>query len=228
MDEIHIYRGVFGSHMANVIRRLKRICEFYGSKPQFICCSATIANPLELAEKIAEVLGVEAGSAVRKTAFVKCAGSCSKAKEKYTYYGVEDCSMAEQLPGKGAKGCTYGCHGYGNCVRVCEFDAIHIVDGIAYVNKDKCKACGKCVLECPRNLIEIVPYSAKHLVQCSSKDKGKDVKSVCDIGCIACKMCEKVCEFDAIKVVDNIAHIDYEKCTNCGKCAEKCPVKVIL
>lgn len=54
MDEIHIYRGVFGSHMANVIRRLKRICQFYGSKPQFICCSATIANPLELAEKIVE------------------------------------------------------------------------------------------------------------------------------------------------------------------------------
>jgi len=181
-----------------------------------------------VAEQIAGIMGVEAGTAARKTAFVKCAGSCTKAKEKYTYYGVEDCSMAEQLPGKGAKGCTYGCHGYGNCVRVCEFDAIHIVDGIAYVNKDKCKACGKCVLECPRNLIEIVPYSAKHLVQCSSKDKGKDVKSVCDIGCIACKMCEKVCEFDAIKVVDNIAHIDYEKCTNCGKCAEKCPVKVIL
>ncbi|MFW6149485.1 MAG: DEAD/DEAH box helicase, partial [Atribacterota bacterium] len=52
MDEIHIYRGVFGSHMANVIRRLKRICEFYGSRPQFICCSATIANPLEFSEKI--------------------------------------------------------------------------------------------------------------------------------------------------------------------------------
>ncbi len=54
MDEIHIYRGVFGSHMANVLRRLKRICQFYGSQPQFICCSATIANPLELAEKITE------------------------------------------------------------------------------------------------------------------------------------------------------------------------------
>lgn len=52
MDEIHIYRGVFGSHMANVIRRLKRICKFYGSNPQFICCSATIANPLEFSEKI--------------------------------------------------------------------------------------------------------------------------------------------------------------------------------
>jgi len=52
IDEIHHYRGVFGSHLANVIRRLKRICSFYGSNPQFICCSATIANPDELASRI--------------------------------------------------------------------------------------------------------------------------------------------------------------------------------
>lgn len=52
IDEIHQYTGVFGSHFANVIRRLKRICKFYGSSPQFICCSATIANPKELAEKL--------------------------------------------------------------------------------------------------------------------------------------------------------------------------------
>ncbi len=54
IDEVHHYRGVFGSHLANVVRRLKRICAFYGSKPQFIFCSATIANPKELAEKISE------------------------------------------------------------------------------------------------------------------------------------------------------------------------------
>lgn len=54
IDEIHHYRGVFGSHLTNVIRRLKRICEFYGSKPQFICCSATISNPKQLAENIIE------------------------------------------------------------------------------------------------------------------------------------------------------------------------------
>lgn len=52
IDEIHSYRGVFGSHLANVLRRLSRICKFYGSNPQFICCSATIANPKELAERI--------------------------------------------------------------------------------------------------------------------------------------------------------------------------------
>jgi DEAD/DEAH box helicase domain-containing protein len=55
IDEIHAYRGVFGSHLANVIRRLKRIARFYGSTPQFICSSATIANPVELAEKITEM-----------------------------------------------------------------------------------------------------------------------------------------------------------------------------
>ena len=52
IDELHTYRGVLGSHAANVLRRLKRICEFYGSKPLFICCSATIANPQELAEAL--------------------------------------------------------------------------------------------------------------------------------------------------------------------------------
>lgn len=52
IDEVHHYRGVFGSHLANVIRRLKRICSFYGSNPQFICCSATIANPADLAQRI--------------------------------------------------------------------------------------------------------------------------------------------------------------------------------
>ena len=52
IDELHQYRGVFGSHLANVLRRLKRLCDFYGSHPQFICCSATIGNPAELAENI--------------------------------------------------------------------------------------------------------------------------------------------------------------------------------
>lgn len=54
VDELHTYRGLFGSNLANVLRRLKRICAFYGSQPQFICASATIANPQELAEKLIE------------------------------------------------------------------------------------------------------------------------------------------------------------------------------
>src|SRR5260221_5196357 len=59
IDELHTYRGLFGSQVANVIRRLKRICAFYGSNPKFICASATIANPLELAQRLLEEENVE-------------------------------------------------------------------------------------------------------------------------------------------------------------------------
>ncbi|MCB7303806.1 RnfABCDGE type electron transport complex subunit B [Bariatricus massiliensis] len=180
-----------------------------------------------VAEKIAAIVGTEATESIRVTAFVKCAGTCDKTKQAYEYTGVEDCVMANMMQNNGPKGCTYGCLGFGNCVKACPFDALHIIDGVAVVDEEACKACGNCTYACPKGLIEMVPYEQKHRVQCSSRDKGKDVMSVCSVGCIGCKMCEKVCEFDAIKVVDNIAHIDAEKCTNCGKCAEKCPKKII-
>ena len=61
--------------------------------------------------------------------------------------------MASQMQDGGAKGCAYGCLGYGSCVDACPFDAIHIVDGIAVVDKEECKACGKCVDACPKHLI---------------------------------------------------------------------------
>ena len=176
---------------------------------------------------IAGIMGQEIVETARQVAYVKCAGTCEKTKDNYEYTGVEDCEMMAFIPGGGAKSCTYGCLGFGSCVKACPFHAIHIVDGIAVVDKEACKACGKCIATCPKHLIELVPYEQKHLVQCSSKDKGKDVMSVCSVGCIGCKMCEKVCESDAVHVVDNIAHIDPEKCTNCGKCAEKCPKKII-
>ena len=110
----------------------------------------------------------------------------------------------------------------------CQFDALSIEDGIAKVDPEKCVACGKCVATCPKSLIELVPYAAPHKVQCNSKEFGKAVKEVCSAGCIGCKMCTRVCEADAITVENNIAKIDYSKCTGCGKCAEKCPAKIIL
>jgi Na+-translocating ferredoxin:NAD+ oxidoreductase RNF subunit RnfB len=177
------------------------------------------------AENIAKVMGVTV-SAVKKVAFVKCSGDCNKAKDKFIYTGNLNCKEAVNVSG-GPKACEYGCMGLGSCVSVCEFDAIHIINNIAYVDMEKCVACGKCVLECPKNLIEIVPYNNRYKVACNSKDKGPKVKSYCSTGCIACGICERNCPVNAIKVNDFLAKVNYELCENCGICAEKCPVKVI-
>ncbi|MGF7142349.1 Na+-translocating ferredoxin:NAD+ oxidoreductase RNF subunit RnfB [Anaerotaenia torta] len=177
--------------------------------------------------KIAEILGTAIEETERKVAYVRCMGTCDKTQVKYEYYGVRDCNKAAAVPGRGNKKCTYGCMGFGSCVRVCAFDAIHIIGGIAVVDKEKCTGCSTCTAQCPNELIEMVPAAARHLVGCSSLDKGKDVKAACSVGCIACKLCEKACEFDAIHVNNNLAYIDYGKCTNCGKCAAVCPVKII-
>ena len=181
-----------------------------------------------VAAKIGAIMGQEVGESVREVAFVKCAGTCENANADYEYYGVEDCSMMAFVPNGGPKKCNFGCLGFGECVKACPFDAIHIKNGVAVVDKEQCKACGKCIATCPKHLIELVPYEQKHLVQCSSKDKGKDVMSVCSVGCIGCHLCEKNCPKDAVHVIDNVAYIDQEKCVGCGICAQKCPKKIIL
>lgn len=175
---------------------------------------------------IAAIVGGEVSSR-KMVAHVKCAGTCEKAKEAYEYFGPKDCKLAANAPGGGPKACPYGCTGYGSCKAVCQFDAIQIVDGIAVIDKDKCKACGMCVAECPRHIIEMIPYEAEAVVDCNSKDFGKDVKANCEVGCIGCGICQKNCPEGAIAVENHLAVIDYEKCTGCGTCKEKCPVKII-
>ncbi len=177
---------------------------------------------------IAQIMGVEAGESTRMTAFVKCQGTCDKTHEIYEYSGNEDCSMMKFVPAGGPKSCDFGCLGYGNCVKACAFDAIHVVDGVAVVDKDKCKACGACVSACPKNLIELIPYDATVKVSCSSKAKGPVVMKACTVGCIGCGICAKNCPSQAIEVTDALAKIDYSKCIDCGTCIEKCPKKAIV
>lgn len=181
----------------------------------------------EVAALISEIVGVEA-EMIKYVAYVKCAGDCKHAKEKYNYVGNQNCADAANIPGGGSKACSYGCLGLGSCVKACEFGAIHVIDGKAVVDKEKCVACKKCIAACPKNLIELIPYEAKYVVKCSSKDRGMDVKKNCTAGCIGCGLCAKNCEHDAIEFVNNIAHIDQSKCQSCGICMEKCPVKAIV
>jgi Na+-translocating ferredoxin:NAD+ oxidoreductase subunit B len=177
-------------------------------------------------EAISKIMGIEAYAGEKMVARVLCKGNYDRTNKKYIYQGIMDCKASAMIQG-GDKACEYGCLGNGSCQAVCPFDAIHVVNGVAVVDPEKCTACGKCIAECPKHIIELVPYKQQVVVDCSNHLFGKAVKDDCKVGCIGCKICEKACPFDAIHVVDNIARIDYEKCTNCMVCAEKCPTKAI-
>lgn len=194
-----------------------------GSAPPNACAVGGAAS----AERIGEILGLKVEVGERKVAFVKCGGDCEKSKEKYHYYGVMNCRDASMVPGGGSKACSYGCLGLGDCIKVCSFGALSIVNGIAVVDEEKCTSCGMCVGACPKGLIEVIPAANKVRVQCNSKDKGLDVKNACSAGCIGCTLCVKTCKFDAMKFENNLAKVDYEKCTQCKACALKCPTKAI-
>jgi len=177
-------------------------------------------------EKIAKLLGQKLQKQVRKVATLHCYGG-TRVESRFIYQGIEDCVAANLVLG-GQKACVFGCPGLETCVRVCPFGAITMSEEkLPIVNKDRCKACNKCVLICPKKLFSLNPMTHPVFVACSSHDSGKDTKAVCPVGCIACKLCEKACPVDAIHVIDNLAVIDYHKCVSCGKCVEACPMKTI-
>lgn len=189
------------------------------------CCAA---GGDVVAAKVAEIMGVKNEATVKMVAQVQCTGGC-RGHEQYEYIGIQDCAAAARLPGGGPAGCSYGCLGFGTCESVCPFDAIHVVDGVAKVDVDKCKACKKCIDVCPRHVIQLVPLKTRRhvAITCSSKDKGADVRKICDNGCIGCGICVKTCPKGAITLENNLAKIDYEKCVGCGLCAQKCPRHLI-
>lgn len=179
-----------------------------------------------VAESIANVMGVDSADIVEKKAFVTCNGT-SDANEKYNcYFGVNTCAAADLIYG-GPNSCKYGCLGCGDCANVCPVNAICLKDGIAHINSEICIGCGLCAKKCPKNIIKLLPSTAKIAVMCNNKEKGAVARKKCKNACIACKKCELNCPAQAIKVIDNVSVIDYNKCTACGKCVEVCPTKCI-
>ena len=185
----------------------------------------------EVMKTVAAYLGKAAPEKEPQVATVRCGGSCEKRPRINAYDGVTSCAVAASLYG-GETGCTYGCLGYGDCVTVCNFDAIAInpETRLPEVDFDKCTACGACVKACPKSIIELRkkwPKQRAVYVACMSKDKGAVVMKACKAGCIGCGKCEKVCPFGAITIQNNLAFIDSWKCKLCRKCVNECPTGAI-
>ena len=192
-----------------------------GKAPVGLCA----AGGAQAAEKMSEIMGIAPVEVEKMVAMVKCRGKNHLLKGHYE--GLADCRSAVFVTGNGPNACPSGCLGFGTCVSVCKFDAIHVVDGVARVDADKCTGCMQCVQACPRKVIVPVSYNTDIIVACSNHERGAVTRKVCDVGCIGCHLCERQCDYDAIHVVHNLAVIDYDKCASCGRCAAVCPRQLI-
>ena len=178
-----------------------------------------------VAKALSDILGVEVKTE-SKVAFIACGATRDLNTQKYSYEGAFSCNAAAMLY-SGPLSCEYGCLGYGDCINVCDFNAISVMDGKVAVCADICTGCGKCTKFCPKGIISLIPKGVKTYVACSNKQKGAQVAKACKVSCISCMQCEKVCPNNAIKIIDNVAVIDYSLCDFCGKCKEVCKRNVI-
>ena len=148
------------------------------------------------ADAINAIMGAEATDRPSLRAVVLCNGG-ENCGVRFTYQGVQTCAAAAAVAG-GPSACAYGCLGLGDCTRACMFDAIHVVNGVALVDRAKCTGCTACVTACPRHVIDMKPIAPQPVVKCSNIERGAAVNQACKVGCIACGLCVKNCPQQAI------------------------------
>jgi len=179
---------------------------------------------------LAGILGKEVKEGLKKLAIVHCGACEQKRNKKASYAGIKTCKAAESTMG-GEIVCRYGCLGYGDCRDACPFGAITIINGLPKINKEKCTACEKCVIACPRKIITIEEIASKDFiyVSCSSLAKGAQTRKACSVGCIACGLCQKFTG-GIFFVKDNLARVQYDNLAdikNKDEVIKKCPTKCI-
>ena len=184
----------------------------------------------EVSEKIATVLNLQisAGGAAMRP-IIHCRSHTADKTHFAEYQGIPSCTSANAVAN--VQACKFGCLGFGDCVRACKFDALHVVEGLSTVDYEKCTGCTACSKACPRFLITMVPFNHENMmsVACRNLETGKNTRSMCKVGCIGCSLCKKQTEIFAIE--NNLAKLDYEKYAPSEAtetATSKCPTGVIV
>lgn len=160
-------------------------------------------------QKIADYLGVSLGNEEKQVARLACAGGINVARNKASYKGLKTCRAASLVSG-GGKGCFWGCLGFGDCMEVCDFDAIHMDEhALPVVDIDKCTACGDCVEICPKDLFSLEPLSHQLWVACKNLEKGDEILEDCQVACTACGRCAMDAPGELIVMKNNLPVVNY-------------------
>jgi Na+-translocating ferredoxin:NAD+ oxidoreductase RNF subunit RnfB len=172
--------------------------------------SGCTVSTLEGISRIANLLGVEAGTVEKRVARLLCAGGKQEAHSMAAYRGGLHTGRGQTVVGGGGQACSWGCLGLGDCVQACNFGAMFMSDdGLPVVLTDKCTACGDCVRACPKGLFEIMPISQKLIVQCKSLLEGDLAESKCSVACTACGRCVADAPPGVIEIKDHLAVVNY-------------------
>lgn len=191
------------------------------------CC----AGGPDVATRVGELAGKAAGDADPMVAFRRCVKVEGKVAKKFDYSGFVSCAAAK-LVQNGPDACAYSCIGFGDCVRACPFDAMWVEDNLVRISPEKCTSCGTCVRACPNSILELIPRRARVMVFCSTQDKGKAVKDVCEAGCISCGACIKKCPAKCVRQENGRIIIDQRVCLEYGPsceevCVSSCPRNIL-
>ena len=163
------------------------------------------------ASDVANYLGVDAGTAVRRVARLRCGGGSHKALRYAEYRGLQTCTAAAAVAG-GGTACTWACLGLADCERACTFDAIFMnADDLPVVIPERCTACRDCVDACPKDLFTLMPLDHKLIVQCRSLLEGAAADALCSAACNACGRCVVDAAPGLIHMDCGLATIDYSK-----------------
>lgn len=188
----------------------------------------TVSTP-EAIQSIATLLQVDAGGDEKRVARLACAGGAHVARNKALYSGAPSCRAAALISG-GGKACSWGCLGLADCMRVCNFDAIHMdPHGLPVVDEKKCTACGDCVKVCPKQLFTLHPISHRLWVTCRNQLDGIVAEAQCEVACTACGRCAADAPAGLITITNNLAVVHYEK-NNVATAVpiQRCPTGAIV